>query len=126
MYDTLSFKGYEQMTTKTRDRRFTVSVAADLADRLDEYVRSTGKHNRSEVVEEALRLWDSLSGLGGEKETVLQEAIALYQRQQERELYRSYYAELSDAAKNEDAAWSELSKESAAEEWPDTRQITSV
>ncbi len=103
--------------TKTRDRRFTVSVAEDVANKLDEYVRQTENANRSEVVEQALRLWDSLAEFR-DNYGALQEAIQLYQKQQERELYRSYYSELGDAAQKEDSAWSELSKESAAKEWP--------
>jgi Arc/MetJ-type ribon-helix-helix transcriptional regulator len=102
---------------KIRDRRFTVSVAADVANRLDEYVSQTENTNRSEVVEQALRLWDSLAEFRNNF-GALQEALKLYQKQQERELYRSYYANLSDAAKKEDASWSELSKESTAKEWP--------
>jgi Arc/MetJ-type ribon-helix-helix transcriptional regulator len=107
---------------KTRDRRFTVSVAADVANRLDEYVTQTVNTNRSEVVEQALRLWDSLAEFR-DNSAALQEAIKLYQKQQERELYRSYYANLSDGAKKEDASWSELSKETAAKEWPVPNQI---
>lgn len=108
---------------KIPDRRFTVSVAADLADKIDEYVSNTDNANRSEVVEQALRLWESLAKYP-DKDQVLQEAMSLYEKQQERELYRAYYAELSKRAQAEDAAWSELSKESAAREWPvnDTRK----
>ncbi len=102
--------------SKIRDHRFTVSVAADVADRLDQYVSSTENVNRSEVVEQALRLWETFAEYG-DKYTVLQEAMALYKKQQERELYRSYYAELSEAAKREDTDWTELSKKSAAETW---------
>jgi metal-responsive CopG/Arc/MetJ family transcriptional regulator len=97
---------------KTRNRRFTVSVAEDVANKLDEYVSRTQNANRSEVVEQALRLWDRLAEFRG-RESELEEALRLYNKQQERELYRAYYAELSDAAKKEDSAWSELSKESA-------------
>jgi Arc/MetJ-type ribon-helix-helix transcriptional regulator len=110
--------------SKIPDRRFTVSVAADLADKVDEYVGHTDNANRSAVVEEALRLWESLAQYPN-KDEVLQEALNLYQKQQERELYRSYYAELSEAAKAEDNAWSELSQESAAKQWPvsDTHSV---
>jgi Arc/MetJ-type ribon-helix-helix transcriptional regulator len=111
----LSSQEYE--LPKTRDRRFTVSVAEDVADKLDEYVRHTQNANRSEVVEQALRLWDRLAEFRG-RESELEEALRLYHKQQERELYRAYYAELSDAAKEEDSAWSELNKESAADRWP--------
>jgi Arc/MetJ-type ribon-helix-helix transcriptional regulator len=107
---------------KTRDRRFTVSVAADVANRLDEYVSQTENANRSEVVEQALRLWEALAEFR-DNSAALQEAIKLYQRQQELELYRSYYANLNDAAKKEDASWSELSKEAAAKEWPVPNQM---
>jgi Arc/MetJ-type ribon-helix-helix transcriptional regulator len=103
--------------SKIRDRRFTVSVAADVADRLDEYVTQSANTNRSEVVEQALRLWDSLAEFR-DNSAALHEAIKLYQKQQERELYKSYYANLSDAAKKEDASWSELSKETVTNEWP--------
>jgi metal-responsive CopG/Arc/MetJ family transcriptional regulator len=103
--------------SKIRDRRFTVSVAADVADRLDQYVSSTKNVNRSEIVEQALRLWETLAEYS-DKSTVLQEAVALFKKQQERELYRSYYAELSAAAKEEDRAWSELGQESAGKGWP--------
>ena len=110
---------------KTRDRRLTVSVAADVADRLDQYVRDVGNGNRSEVVEQALRLWETLAEYQ-DKDKVLQEAISLYQKQQERELYRSYYAELGQAAKAEDTQWSELSRESAAQDWPVDRSDESL
>ena len=101
-----------------RDRRFTVSVAADVADKLDQYVSATENANRSAVVEQALRLWETLAEYG-DKFAVLQEAMALYHKQQERELYRSYYAELSQAARNEDAALTELSRQSGVKNWPD-------
>lgn len=103
--------------TKTRDRRFTVSVDADLADKLDEYVSKIPDASRSGVVEQALRLWATLSEFP-DKDKVLEEAIRLYEKQQERELYRSYYSELSEAAKAEDKDWSELSEQSANKTWP--------
>lgn len=106
---------------KTKDRRFTVSVAEDVATKLDEYVSHTENANRSEVVEQALRLWDRLAEFRG-KESELEVALKLYHKAQERELYRAYYAELSDAARKEDSAWSELSKESAVEGWPKTNE----
>ncbi len=99
------------------DRRFTVSVSAELADKLDEYVSHKEKVTRSGVVEEALRLWESLAQYP-DKDQVLKEAMHLYAQQQERELYRSYYAELSDAARAEDQEWTELSQESASQRWP--------
>jgi len=45
---------------------------------------------------------------------LLRDTLSLYEKQQERELYRSYYAELSESAKDEDSDWSELSEDSAA------------
>jgi hypothetical protein len=44
--------------------------------------------------------------------------MKLYEKEQEREIYRSYYSELSESAKAEDAAWSNLSAESAEINWP--------
>ncbi|HEY9871746.1 MAG TPA: ribbon-helix-helix protein, CopG family [Candidatus Obscuribacterales bacterium] len=105
--------------SKTRDRRITVSVAAELVDKVDEYVSKTQRTNRSEVFEQALRLWESLAQYP-DKDRVLQEAMNLYEKQQERELYRAYYAELSEAARAEDRDWTELSQDSAAELWPAT------
>lgn len=99
---------------KTRNRRFTVSVAEDVANKVDEYICQAKNTNRSEVVEQALRLWDRLAEFRG-RESELEEALRLYQKQQERELYRAYYAELTDAARKEDADWSGLSKESATQ-----------
>jgi hypothetical protein len=103
--------------TKIRTRRFTVSVAADIADRLDEYISSVGSLNRSEIVEQALRLWETLAEYS-DKDRVLREAICLYQKENQREFYKSYYAGLGDSARAEDKGWLELSNQSAAQNWP--------
>ncbi len=98
--------------SKMPGRRFTVSVAAELANKIDEHVSNTDHANRSQVVEEALRLWDCLAEYP-DKEDVLSQALRLYESQQERELYRSYYAELSADARAEDAGWRQLGEEVA-------------
>ena len=105
---------------KARDRRFTVSVAADIAERLDYRVRTNANANRSALVEEALRVWETLAEYP-DKQKTLNQALELYEKEQEREIYRSYYSELSESAKAEDDAWSELSAESAERIWPTDR-----
>ena len=86
---------------KARDRRFTVSVAADVAERLDYRVRTNANANRSALVEEALRVWETLAEYP-DKQKTLNQALELYEKEQEREIYRSYYSELSESAKAED------------------------
>lgn len=108
--------------TKVRDRRFTVSVAEDVADKVDHYVSHTHKANRSDVVEQALRLWDKLAEFRG-REVELEAALELYRKAQERELYRAYYADLSESARKEDSEWSEKSAEMASKTWPANRDI---
>jgi hypothetical protein len=44
--------------------------------------------------------------------------MKLYEEHEDRELYRSYYAELSQQARAESAAWTLLAEETAAEHWP--------
>lgn len=102
--------------SKTPDRRITVSIAADLADDVDSYVNKTERTNRSEVVEQALRLWERLSAYD-DKEDVLKEALRLYEEQQERELYRAYYAGLTDEERADDSNWTSLSMTCADEQW---------
>ena len=102
---------------KNRDKRFTVSVAAEVAEKLDAYVKENENLNRSVVVEHALRLWVRL-GDRCKDETQLEEALKLYERVQERELYRTYYANLSKKAKEEDSDWAQLSRKSANNGWP--------
>jgi len=111
------------MMSKRPDRRITVSLAAELADTVDQYVGQTLGTNRSEVVEQALRLWELLAQYP-DRDKVLREALGLYEKQQERELYRAYYAELGEPARTEDRDWAELSQDSAADHWPaDTRPV---
>ncbi|MBU6455341.1 MAG: ribbon-helix-helix protein, CopG family [Cyanobacteria bacterium REEB67] len=99
---------------KIKDRKITVSLAADLADVIDERVRhAAGNTNRSKIFEEALRAWESLHQ-HGEVSVVLERALVLYEQEQERELYRAYYADLGDAAKNEAAGWRQIGAESAS------------
>jgi len=45
--------------------------------------------------------------------------MKLYEEQQECELYRAYFAELSDQSRAEAAGWTKLAEETAAEHWPD-------
>jgi Arc/MetJ-type ribon-helix-helix transcriptional regulator len=101
---------------RTPDRRFSVCIDADVANKLDEQVAQRTKANRSQAVEEALRLWESLSSYP-DRQQVFQAAMKLYEEQQERELYRAYYAELGEQAQAEDAAWTQVAEETAARRW---------
>jgi metal-responsive CopG/Arc/MetJ family transcriptional regulator len=99
---------------KTRDRKITVSLAADLAQSVDKYVdEHPDATNRSKIVEAALRWWEELRQYG-DAGKVFDEALQLYKKKQERELYRSYYADLSDEAKAEESAWREVGEETAS------------
>ncbi len=99
---------------KVKDRKITVSLAADLADAVDKHVRENPTEtNRSKVVEEALRVWQTLSHQGDVQE-IFEEAMALYKREHERELYRSFYSSLSEDAKNEAAGWRQIGEETGA------------
>jgi metal-responsive CopG/Arc/MetJ family transcriptional regulator len=112
--------------SKNRDRRISVSLDAKIAQKLDDHVAHTPDTNRSQEVERAVNAWfsDSLAHYT-DKEQVLQEAMKLYEEQQERELYRAYYAELSDEMRSELAAWTEASEETAARHWPKSIAETS-
>jgi metal-responsive CopG/Arc/MetJ family transcriptional regulator len=107
--------------SKTPDRRFSVSVDADVASKLDELVAQTKNLNRSQAVEEALRLWEGLARYS-DRQQVLQSALKLYEERQERELYRAYYAELGEQARAEDAAWTHVAEDTAARQWPGTER----
>jgi metal-responsive CopG/Arc/MetJ family transcriptional regulator len=99
---------------KNNDRKITVSLAYDLAQSVDSYVcERSGTTNRSQVVESALRMWEVLRQYG-DAETVLAEAIDLYKKQQEREAYRSYFADLSEESNAEAAAWRQIGEETAS------------
>jgi hypothetical protein len=99
---------------KAKDRKITVSLAADIAQSVDKYVdEHPDATNRSKIVEAALRWWEVLRQYG-DAETVFDEAIQLYKKQQERELYRSYYAGLSGEARAEEAGWREVGEETAS------------
>jgi hypothetical protein len=104
---------------KNRDRRLSICMAADLAAKLDERLAQIPNTNRSQVVEQAVRiwLWDSLVPYAN-KEEVLATAMKLYEEQQERELYRAYYADLSETARAEIAGWTRVGEESAPDHWP--------
>jgi hypothetical protein len=103
---------------KVKDRKITVSLAADLADSVDKYVEEHPRQtNRSKIFEEALRVWETLHQ-HGEVQKVLEEALSLYRKEQERELYRSYYAERSDEAKQEASGWRQIGEESASRHAP--------
>ena len=99
---------------KIKDRKITVSLAADLAQSVDDYVK---KHadvtNRSKVIESALRWWVTLREYENADE-VFEEAVRLYEKHRERELYRSYFATVSDEAKAEAAGWRQIGEETAA------------
>src|SRR5271154_3945215 len=99
--------------TKYPDKRFTVSIAAEVAEAVDGYVATAGNTNRSVVVEQALELWNRLAKYPNKHE-VLETALRLYEEQQEMELYRSYYASLSPQARAEDASWTKLSEQQAS------------
>jgi Arc/MetJ-type ribon-helix-helix transcriptional regulator len=100
--------------SKVRDRKITVSLAADLADAVDKHVEEHPQEtNRSKVIEEALRLWELLHQFG-EVQTVLEEAMALYKKERERELYRSYYADLTEEARAEAQGWRQIGEETAS------------
>jgi metal-responsive CopG/Arc/MetJ family transcriptional regulator len=91
-----------------------VSLAEDLAQAVDNYVdEHPGSANRSKVIEAALRWWDTLRQYG-DADDVFEEAIELYKKQKERESYRAYYADLTDAAKTEAAGWREIGEETAS------------
>jgi metal-responsive CopG/Arc/MetJ family transcriptional regulator len=104
--------------TKNPDKRFSISIDPEVAKVLDEHVAHTPDTNRSQVVEQAVKIWlsESLSGYT-DKEQVLQAAMKLYEEQQEQELYRAYYAELSDKSRSEIAAWTKGSEDSAKSQW---------
>jgi metal-responsive CopG/Arc/MetJ family transcriptional regulator len=102
---------------KIPDRRITVSVAAELANQVDQYVSTSSRLNRSQVVEQALRVWEALAPYNYNDE-VLQEALSLYEQKQERELYSAYYANVGESSEAEDKTWSQLSADSAAKQWP--------
>ena len=99
---------------KTKDRKITVSLATDLAQAVDSYVSEhADTTNRSKVIESALRLWEILRQYG-DADAVLEDAIELYKKQREREIYRSYFADLSEEAKAEAAGWREIGEETAS------------
>jgi Arc/MetJ-type ribon-helix-helix transcriptional regulator len=100
--------------SKVKDRKITVSLAADLAETVDKHVEQHPQEtNRSKVIEEALRLWEILRE-HGEVQKVLAEAMSLYKKERERELYRSYYADLSQGAKAEAEGWRQVGEEAAS------------
>jgi hypothetical protein len=115
--NSMTISHFRTTMIKNRDKRFTVSVAAEVAEKLDAYVRENENLNRSVVVEHALRLWVRL-GDRCKDEAQLEEALRLYEKVQERELYRAYYANLSNKAKQEDSDWAQLSQQSAYDGWP--------
>jgi metal-responsive CopG/Arc/MetJ family transcriptional regulator len=99
---------------KTKDRKITVSLASDLAQSVDNYVHAhPDTTNRSKVVESALRWWEVLRQYG-DADKVFEDAMQLYKKQQEREAYRSYFANLSDEAKAEAAGWRQIGEETAS------------
>jgi len=99
---------------KIKDRKITVSLAADLAESVDTYVEQhSDTINRSKLVEMALGWWNVCRQYG-DPGKVFEEAIEIYQKRQERELYRSYFAELSDEAKEEAAGWRQIGEETAS------------
>jgi hypothetical protein len=100
--------------SKVKDRKITVSLAADLAETVDKHVEKHPQEtNRSKVVEQALRIWETLHQYG-DVQKVLDEAMSLYKKEQERELYRSYYANLSPEARVEAAGWRQIGEETAS------------
>ncbi len=99
---------------KVKDRKITISLAADLTEAVDKHVQEHPRQtNRSKIIEEALRAWETLHQ-HGDVAQVLEEAMTLYKKEQERELYRSYYAELSDQARHEAAGWRQIGEETAS------------
>jgi metal-responsive CopG/Arc/MetJ family transcriptional regulator len=105
--------------SKNPDRRISVCIDPEVAKNLDEHVSHTANTNRSQVVEQAVKVW--LSGSLSQytdKERVFREAMKLYEEQQERELYKAYYAELNDQSRSETAVWTKASEETAAKHWP--------
>ncbi len=104
--------------TKNPDKRFSVCIDPTVAKVLDEHVAHTSDTNRSQVVEQAVRVWLSeLLSAYTNKEQVLQAAMKLYEEQQEQELYRAYYSELSDRSRSEIAAWTKGSEKAAESQW---------
>jgi metal-responsive CopG/Arc/MetJ family transcriptional regulator len=103
--------------SKLKDRKITVSVREELAAAVDNYVQEQGNAtNRSKVIDKAIELWNVLHQ-HGEPDEILEAALNLYRREQERELYRSYYANLSTEAKEEAAGWRQLGEDTAASQW---------
>ena len=101
---------------KTKDRKITASISSTLMDDVDDYVH-THSTNRSRVIEKGLLMFTTLQTMGDVDE-VFEKALRLYQQEQERELYRAYYANLTDEAKAEAAAWRRVGEETAAKQWP--------
>lgn len=105
--------------SKNPDRRISVCLDPIIAEKLDNHVAHTPNTNRSQEVERAVSAWFSESlARYTDKEQVLQEALKLYEERQERELYRAYYAELSEKTRGEMAAWTQVSEDTAAQHWP--------
>lgn len=99
---------------KAKDRKITVSLAPDIAQSVDSYVHEhPDTTNRSKVIESALRWWEVLRQYG-DAEKVFEDAMQLYKEHQEREVYRSYFANLSEEAKAEAAGWRQIGEETAS------------
>jgi hypothetical protein len=99
---------------KIKDRKITISLAADVAATVDMHVaEDPGQTNRSKIIEEALRVWETLHQYG-DVQKVFEDAINLYKQEQERELYRSYYTDRSEEAKLEAAGWRQVGADSAS------------
>jgi hypothetical protein len=67
-----------------------------------EFCQAGFPFNRSKIVEEALRVWQTLHQ-AGDVDKVLEEALRLFRKEQELKVYRSYYAALSNEVKFEAA-----------------------
>ncbi len=88
------------MSTSSARVRVTVTVAPDLLRRLSRLPPGTRPRSRSQVVEEALRLW-----------------LREHARRHLESQIEEYYLSLPASEQREDKEWAALAAESAAKAW---------
>lgn len=86
--------------SRSQKAKITVTLSNDLVHQLDKLLDSPEAGSRSQLVEEAVRLW------------LRDQAQKELERQTE-----EYYLSLSRAERNEDRQWSKISSRSAKHLW---------
>ncbi len=87
-------------TSSSLKVKVTASLDAELIENIDEFLKKSGDRSRSQLIEEALRMWQQEQ-----------------KRQEIESQIEEYYLSLSNKEREEDRDWSEIATQSARHLW---------